>query len=172
MNNLAGNKECDKDIEQELKEAGIIRIRHDKPIDHPEVKASTTGTLVKDGEITFKFFRAWCYWVVSGSVPLDVARILYSTDIGKKDVRVAGHCGCPPPEEWAFPKDEVLYELGVYKKPSEEHPYGDSPTYGELAEMCNSGKIQEQRFVSSYHIDSQEGLNFFVAILKENVLVD
>lgn len=164
MKNLAGVKECDDEIRKELKEAGIRAISVEKS--KGEVPYSIEGQLSY-----FRFQRAWYYWVVEGDVPLDIANEMYSTEVGKKDVRVAGHCGCPPPEEWAFPREDVLFELGVYKMPSEEHPHGDSPTYGELAEMCNSGKIVAPRYVQSYHIDSQEGLKLFADTIKKHQLM-
>lgn len=170
MENLAGVLSCDKQIRKELRAAGITKFRRIRRKN--EVPSSVMGLLIKNSKVAFKLTRAWYYWVVEGSVPLEVALILYGTEVGKKDVRVAGHCGCPPPEQWAFPKSEVLYELGIYKKPNKEHPYGESPTYGELAEMCNSGKIRAPRFVDCYHIDSQEGLNFFVKTLKGQELLD
>lgn len=165
MKNLAGNKTCNKQIRKELEEAGVPIVSDRDCLKH-EVPASIAGAL---GE--FNFTRAWYYWVVSGDVPLRVAEDLYRGPIGKRDIRVVGHCGCPPPSEWAFPKKEVLYELGVYKHPSEEHPFGESPNYGDLAKMCNSGQIVAPRFVSSYHIDSQEGLNKFVKTIKAYGLV-
>ena len=143
MINLAGNKECDKIIKQELKQAGMVIFPHEEPLPY-EVPSSLTGILIKDNRVVFKCIRAWYYWVIKGDVPLEVAEILYSTPLGKKDVRVAGHCGCPPPKEWAFPKSK----------------------------RSDSGKIQAPRFVDTYHIDSQEGLNFFVKTLKENHLAD
>lgn len=172
--NLAGVKGCDVEIRKELKRAGITKLRRVpfKDRDKNEVPTSVTGLLTKDGKVVFKLTRLWYYWVVEGFVPLDVARVLYKNPIGREDVRVDGHCGRPSPEEWAFPKEEVLYGLGIYKKPDKKHPYGQSPTYGELAEMCNSGKIDAPRFVDTYHIDSQEGLDFFVQTIRAHGLID
>lgn len=164
MKNLVGVQECDVEIRKELTEAGIRIVATEKG--NTEVPYSVVGQLSN-----FTFRRAWYYWMVDGDVPLEVAEEMYATEVGKKDVRVAGHCGCQHPKEWAFPKDEVLFEQGVYKKPSEEHPHGDSPTYGELAEMCNNGKIDAPRFVQSYHIDSQEGLKLFADTIKKHKLM-
>jgi len=95
MENLAGNADCDVQIERELIRCGIEVIRGEKT--NREVSSSIIGKL---GE--FEFVRAWYYWTVRGNVPLEVARELYADPVGKTDVRVAGHCGCPPPEEWAM----------------------------------------------------------------------
>lgn len=170
MKNLAGDMDCDEVIRKELEEARIEIVQHPKQLQN-EVPATLTGQLAHKGGIKFTFVRAWYYWVVHGEVPLKVAQKMYADPMGKKDVRVAGHCGCPPPEEWAFPKTEVLVKLGIYKPPDDEHPYGQTPTYGELAKMCNSGEIKASRYVETYHIDSQEGLNLFVKTMKKHRLV-
>lgn len=172
MENLAGVTGCDPKIIRELLAAGIELIEHLATL-QSEVPTRYIGQLKLNGEVKFTFQRAWYYWVVNGDVPLEVARELYyEVPFGKEDIRVAGHCGCPPPEEWAFPKNEVLVELSVYKLPSKEYPHGDGPTYGELAKMCNSGQIQAPRFVGTYHIDTLYGLVKFVAILRKHNLVD
>lgn len=93
MRNLAGNADCDRYIERELTRARIEVVRGERM--DTEVPASITG---KFGDFTFK--RAWYYWMVDGNVPLTVAEELYDDPVGKEDVRVRGHSGCPPPEEW------------------------------------------------------------------------
>jgi len=160
MKNLAGNTGCDPILRQELQTAGIEIVEHDSPLPR-EVPASVTGQLTRKGEVGFTFTRAWYYWVVSGDVPLKVAKKMYQDPVGKKDIRVAGHCGCPPPEQWAFPKVDVLRKRNLL-----------SVTFGELAEMCNRGEIKAPRFVSTYHIDSQKGLNLFVRTMKKHKLAD
>jgi hypothetical protein len=95
MQNLAGKVDCDVFILEELYKAGVCIVEHPEPL-RREVPASLTGVMGK-----FTFARAWYYWVVEGPVPLSVAKILYDHPRGREDVRVAGHCGCPPPEKWA-----------------------------------------------------------------------
>jgi hypothetical protein len=92
--NLAGSTESDIWCAAELTAAGITIEVADKPYGEPRTRVK--GRL---GGITFE--RAWYYWIASGPVPLGVARRLYADPVGGKDVRVAGHCGCPPPDEWA-----------------------------------------------------------------------
>jgi hypothetical protein len=95
MQNLAGDKEANEVIRAELSAAGIT--------------VNDTGSLIPGEVLTtilgalgpFKFRRLWYYWSVTGDVPLSVAEAMYETPIGRRDVRVAGHCGCPPPSEWA-----------------------------------------------------------------------
>lgn len=103
MRNLAGARssvrfgegEVDTCIRQELTEAGIGI--HHVPLEHSqEVQFTLIGKL---GQFVFK--RGWYYWRVSGDVPIAVARKIYANPVGAKDVRAAGHCCCPTPEEVA-----------------------------------------------------------------------
>lgn len=97
MKNLAGNKDCDHCIRSELVQAGIELTQIDRT--RHEVPSSVGGRIVCDGN-EIMLYRAWYYWVASGPVPLELARKMYSGPVGVNDVRVAGHCGCPPPDEW------------------------------------------------------------------------
>lgn len=94
MINLAGRKDCDKYIHQELTEAGIEIV--EVPLGRSEVPYTLIGKLGK-----YTFSRARYYWLVNGPVPLFAAQEMYRHPVGRRDVRVEGHCGCPPPEEWA-----------------------------------------------------------------------
>lgn len=161
MKNLAGCKECDDVIEMELKKAKIPIVTVSKS--NSEVPYTLIGILVTNHHevIGFTFKRAWTYWIVKGKVPLKIAEELYDNPIGKVDIRVAGHCGCPPPKEWAFPEENVFLD---YLK---ENKIVDGITNGELAKLCNNGIIKGDRFVTTYHIDSQEGLNLFAETIKK-----
>jgi len=125
MINLAGNKECDGYIRVELTKAFIPIVEVERDPVHYEVPFTLMGKL---GD--FEFRRLWYYWSVKGPVTLAAAQEMYANPNGVRDVRVAGHCGCPAPEEWA----------------------------------CNG-------IVNSYHIDTQEGLNMFVQVLRKHGLV-
>ena len=166
MINLAGCLECDGYIAQELTEAGIPIVSED--CTESEVPAHFTGQLAK-----FHFKRAWYYWVVSGPVPLEVARALYQTALGKKDVRVVGHCGCPPPDKWVTwfdqegrrlvdAEEEKLFdrfvEIGIIPAEEKSQYHFTNPV-----EFSKLGK----GVIESYHIDSQAGLNLFVKTLRE-----
>lgn len=154
--NLAGAAYADVVIEKELKDAGIEIVKGDRT--QSEVPFTLTGKLG-----TFNFARAWTYWMVECMMPLEVAKEMYENEVGAKFVRVAGHCGCPPPEEWALPcADDLkkgLDELGM-----------ESATYGELAKILNSGKINAPRYVQSYHIDTMPGLKLFVEAVRKHGL--
>lgn len=168
MKNLAGVVNADDTIRLEL-EGANIPIKQVEP-DGSEVPYTLIGTL---GE--FVFYRAWYYMVALGLVPLAVAQELYENEIGKKDVRVVGHCGCPPPEEWAqwiTPDGRVVRpsseeaEFSALKReyPSiyadEDYIFSDDPT-----------SIGAEQFVTSYHIDSEDGLRLFADALRAHNLV-
>ena len=59
-----------------------------------EVKTSVIGVL---HGWTFK--RSWYYWTAEGpGIDVETAEALHAKH--GRDVRVAGHCGCPSPREW------------------------------------------------------------------------
>lgn len=158
MYNLAGNPIASNYIKEELKNAGINII---KGLTVPgEVRTNITGQF---GRFIFK--RAWRYWIVDGPVPLDIANEMYATEIGRRDIRVTGHAGCPPPEEWALPNlDDVLSNeierLGI-----------ESISSNKIRKLCINGEIKTPMFVNLYHIDSQEGLNLFSETIKKHNLI-
>jgi hypothetical protein len=179
VKNLAGDHDCDAQIVGELALAGI---QHER-IDHEpkgEVPAHYRGSLTLRGVGTLTFERAWCYWVVQGSIPLAISQRLYADPVGRTDVRVAGHAAAPPPEyPWVdfyrdgkqllpkFAEQEIL-ELEVrgealppaFRRIVEDARrttrYVDDPAVGD-------------GFVHLYHVDSQEGLNLLIEVLREAV---
>ena len=48
----------------------------------------------------FTASKAWAYWVVTGPVPLEVARELFADALGRKVVRVGGYAGNIDPQAW------------------------------------------------------------------------
>jgi hypothetical protein len=176
MQNLAGKPDADRFMTDELRKAIIpaVPATHDE-ISHTEVPFTICGQL---GE--FRFKRAWYYWVVKGKVPLNVAQELYADPLGHDDVRVAGHCGCPPPEEWVNPPldlaDKWRAEIGL--------PLGDAipdhfvknfdywkPLYDELDKRITEAPRDDNWFVDTYHIDSLAGLRLFADTLRKHGLV-
>lgn len=132
MENLAGRQDCDQFIEQELKRAMIKVVKLSKPLD-AEVPASIIGRLG-----SFKFERAWYYWTVKGRVPLCVAKELYKDPVGRTDIRVAGHCGCPRPRnpwvEWFGDDGKQLLPLSQkaeferHELPTEGYVFVEDPS--------------------------------------------
>lgn len=101
MRNLAGNQDCDRIIERELKRAKIEAVYGPYPR-RGEVPSRIMGKL---GKVWFE--RAWYYWIASGVIfPLDLAKKLYADPIGRDDIRVNGNAARPNPE------DEPTYGMG------------------------------------------------------------
>ncbi|MEY2664950.1 MAG: Ralstonia phage [Candidatus Parcubacteria bacterium] len=163
MKNLAGVAECDKEIRRELARSGIEVVDIEKG--NTEVPYSVIGTL---GTMTFR--RAWYYWVVNCRVPLDVAKMLYTDPVGKTDIRVAGHCGCPAPEEWV----EYIDERGMILWPNSKRPVDekiikliDFKKYRFVDDLA----VEGVPYITTYHIDSEIGLRTFVDIVRRHNLV-
>lgn len=158
MINLAGVKTCDKKIREELNLAEIKIVNIGK-MDR-EVPASIIGKCNN-----FIFSRAWSYWVVTGYMPLKYAKEIYK-NYKDLNIRVVGHCGNPQPEEWCEPKD-----LDEKCKPYFDKLFNKEITYEECNKYCNEIRKQGDQFITHYHIDSQEGLNRFVEMIKKNNVI-
>ena len=77
-------------------------------------------------------------------------------------IRVQGHAGAPPPEEWVnFDWDSVRYHLKELKI-SEA---GITPK--QIKDMIREGKLPCKLYVNTYHIDTQEGLNEFIRTIRK-----
>lgn len=124
MKNLTGNQNCDAFIARELSDARIA-IESVDLAKHSGVPYRLIGQL---GPITFR--RCWTYWVAEGPVPIGIARSLYADPVGRRDVRVDGHCACPAPVQ---PWTEI---------------------------------IDGTEFVTTYHIDSENGLRIFADAIR------
>ena len=164
MINLAKKDDCDQFILYELKKAGI-RPEFLKKTSNNEVPYNIIGKLS-----CFEFHRAWYYWIVRGPMPLEVAKLMYNTEIGKKDIRVDGHCGCPAPEDpWLKYFDEDGHHL-FNKKEIEDFPNDNRMVVALLKQkyiQWVSDRTIGKPYVTCYHIDSQEGLNLFVEFVKK-----
>jgi len=114
MKNLAGEEPEIVDVEctNELIEAGI-------PIRDPwpeclrskgEVRSNIVGYLgsgpdgTKECQGGWTLTRAWYYWVATWKAPARVSLTMEQAiklhETHGTVVRVAGHCGCPAPDEW------------------------------------------------------------------------
>lgn len=168
MKNLAGVKECDQTIIEELKTAGITQVKVEKP-KNTEVPYSVEGVIeTKFG--TLSLTRAWTYWVVSGLVPLALAEKLYANPEGKTAVRVSGHIGC------LDPKNQIVY---VDRKGKELYPKTELEEYDKnslLYQLVKKNKSirfvddpakDGKPFVKNYHIDTQAGLNLFNQVVSD-----
>jgi hypothetical protein len=174
MKNLACRNPDPKQVEEitetvnlELRKAGIPQVP--RAHDNGEVPALYSGRYE-----SFIFERAWYYWVVEGMVPLAVAEELYANPNGERDIRVNGHCGCPAPAEWAVDVSESgqtvasdeEFEMGLRMfrtLPGILHDW-------ETNHIPKSKAVNPRKFITSYHIDTQEGLNFFMDTIRKHGL--
>jgi hypothetical protein len=161
MKNLAGRKDCDRFIRKELNKVSVPIVARD--LTHREVPASIAGQLGP-----FSFERGWCYWVIRGPLPLHVARKLYRHP-ERDAIRAVGDACGGHPKQYAVrmlngqevaPTEEqadwlAFCERKSYAKP-DDYIFSDDPKLG-------------QRFVMSYHIDSQAGLRAFVRALRKHL---
>ena len=163
MINLAGREWADDTIKLELREAGIPICKffgqHKQ-----EVPWTYQGKL-----FGWEFTRLWYYWAADGRLPLPIARYLYEQD-SDKVIRVNGHCGAPAPEDpWLDNHDANGY--GLFH--TEAEPPQESIVHQIWRDIQLRGSYVDKpmavapySYVTSYHIDTQEGLNFFAATIK------
>lgn len=183
MKNLAGVQDADKSILEELYLAGIKAVKTETS--KSEVPFSYVG---KVGNWTFKIL--WYYWSASvedraDGVLLEDAMELNNrkhptdetTTLGKT-IRAGGHGGGISPDDYV---GEPIYNselsaeckaLGIETQTQKSMGFGDDETEypklnrGEMAKLCNEGKIKAKRYVDAYHIDDQIGLNEFAKFIK------
>ena len=173
MQNLAGNANCDVLIRRELERARI-EVQELSARLQAEVPASVIGKLGG-----YEFRRAWYYWVVTGPMPIGIAEELFVDPVGKTDIRVAGHCGCPPPKEpwvtWLLGgqivlplKEEVLFDNAIKGLDGPAFNFGEEKKKYIFSDDPVS--LGARAYVMSYHIDSEIGLRLFAdAIYKWNL---
>lgn len=135
-----------------------------------EVGAEVAGRL---GAFTFE--RAWYYWIVRGPMPLEVARRLYAEPVGREAVRVAGHCACPPPDEWAVWRDAAGGQLWPDPDGAHEarhralvarHPRLHDPADRDRFVVDPAAEPGASAFVDSYHVDTPEGLRLLADVIR------
>lgn len=175
MINLAGHRDADRIVEEELFVAGIEPVRVQP---YGEAHTIWAGRL---GPYTFR--RSWYYWVVEGPVPLEAARAIYKQrPYGRRDVRVGGDCGCPAPEDshlsyrtadgkrihWLRSESD-LYLYAKFKNGTLGESMANvlGPLFrGEEGPLVftveERDAITASITVDLYHIDSQAGLKVFV----------
>lgn len=169
MENLAGRKDCDGFIEDELVICDIEVVRHEPRLKN-EVPASLTGKLG-----LFTFTRGWYYWMVEGPLPLPIARELYEHPIGRQVVRVSGHCASPPPEEWVtwtLPDGRKVVPVGEEARFDDliKDGFSTSSAKSKYAFSDNPESIGAVACVMSYHIDTLRGLKLFADTLRKHGL--
>jgi hypothetical protein len=172
MKNLAGDPDCDRQIESELTRCGVQVVRN-QPRDG-EVQSSLRGKLGN-----FGFFRVWRYWIATGRVPLQIARELYDDPVGRTDIRVNGDCSRPPPEGrqilWLDRKDRKLLPMSewnsIVNRWGEDDPIVKEVRNDPKIRFVNNPAAKGKGFIDTYHIDTETGLRVFADTLKKHKLV-
>ena len=167
MKNLAGNKLAPAFSARELQIAGV----EIEPVETAgEVPANLRGRL---GAFTFE--RAWYYWRVNGPMPLETAQALFDgSEIVRKDVRAAGHCGCIRPGEPGASADWIdSAGRKVWRDPDGSQAaafqewvdkgldMGGTPIFS--ADPAADGHTAT---IGNYHVDSQDGLNILCDAIR------
>ena len=181
MKNLAGDSDCNNTIVKELTKSNAELVPN--IYSTGEVPYSIIG---KVGE--WKLTRAWCYWVASTEgkgLPIHIASEMHEkkypnhmfddceTLVYGEVIRSRGHAGAPHPKEYG---SELLTEDGIsvvldvdgkieqsYMKLSEQMIINIKKSMIFVKEILPEHK----EYVNSYHIDSQEGLNEFIRVVKK-----
>lgn len=181
MINLAGRADADIEIRCELDRARITIMERD--LRHQEVSAGLGGhfcafAAAGGGEWTFR--RAWYYWVACATeghgLPIELARLLYADPVGKTDVRVGGHCACPPPDEYGATYLDAEGRLLV--RESERATFDRFIQNGILKPDVLNGRAFtadpktdfHHATIDSYHIDSEVGLRLFADVLRTGMV--
>jgi len=169
MENLA-RATADEKVEcSVLRELERCRIPAIKEKGQGEVPYRHIGKL---GDFTFR--RAWGYWVVKGPVPIEVAKELYDDVVGRTDIRVDGHCGCPAPElPWVTYYDKQGRKLYKLKKPDEQKreealldKWSNEDWRTKYTFVEDPAAVAVQAVVEMYHIDTEQGLRIFVNFIN------
>ena len=157
--NLAGRTYADTVIRSELNRASIPIVECDSDGEVP----STIGGRLDD----FTFVRGWSYWRVKGLMPYVMARYIHRRR--GSEVRTSGFAGGIHPGEhgarWLtddgveiWPADQEAEHLAFV----ERHPaWSHDP-----AVFTDSPWLSGRRFVTSYHVDTIEGLRFLAKMIR------
>lgn len=187
MINLAGVKEADEFIQEELYLAGI------KLVHGEQSKGEVPYTII--GKLGgWNFERAWTYWMASAQegkgIPLELATELHERKypiVGEnqpetlgKVIRVDGDCTSPHPKEHATQFSDLGFKIiidpdGSKERESEkyfkQHPeYLKNPEYKFLTNnvfVPNLDGVVTSSFINSYHIDNQIGLNALAKVIEQ-----
>ena len=177
MINLASDEEADKTILEELYLAEIPKFNSHSDGEVPYNYVGKIGN--------WEFRRAWTYWIVGVNKTEDGMKVkdalrLYNmkhptddSEIMGKFIRAGGDAGCSSPDGYTSQPvygtelDEKLKALGYKEEIFKPSGVKYIPiTFGELASLCNEGKLDVERYVDVYHIDTQIGLTVFADFLR------
>jgi hypothetical protein len=114
------------------------------------------------------------YWIVTGYMPMPQAWELWLDPLGRRSVRVEGHCNCPPPvSPWIkwFTTD-TKKPVASLKDREEFLPMVEKGlvTQAEMdkyhfADM-HQGGTDAKAYVTLYHVDDLAGLRLITDVIK------
>ncbi len=100
----------------------------------------------------WSFRRAWYYWIAQGpAIPFAEAMELHKTH--GQTVRVAGHCGCPSPLEWAR---GVQVPIGLYHVDNQDGLNALADTIRKIYACVPNLQQQEPFVVTPNHQESNK----------------
>jgi hypothetical protein len=96
---------------------------------------------------------------------------LQSEILGKR-IRCDGDCRGVSPDTCAMPVMDVELENQLLSLGYKKERIGDMGSFfklsnADITSLCNDGKLEVERYINLYHIDTQVGLNEFVKFIKE-----
>ena len=156
MKNLAGDQNCDLLIRQELEKAGLIVLSRGDP---------------GRSEVPFTLYGA------AGGKSLDEETVGYMERHGIDDEYADRFFSFIFTRAWyywvvnGFVPLDVAME--IYENPNGRYDVRAAGHCGAVSpvDVKDQRRICGMNVVSNYHIDTQEGLNFFVAILRKHQLI-
>ena len=171
MINLAGHRDADYYIREELTNCGIEIV--EMPKSKGEVGYTLTGKL---GQFTFR--RAWYYWCVEGPHAVHLAKVLNEHPAARKDVRAVGDCSCPKIEgDYVITRinpetGQMVMEAEKFAKEmaQAERMFSDMPDTMARFKAKWMGDAHPELFpgfVMSYHVDSELGLYLLAESIKQ-----
>ena len=177
MINLAGNKDADKHIKEELYLAGVEQV--------PAIAMGEVPYTIEGRVGHWKLKRAWYYWVATVELRSDGLKLKDALELHNKpnpinpnknlgqSIRSGGDAGCPSPNGYTAQPiyDEALEEklmaLGYEQVYSDILKRKYVPiSMGDMGLLCTEGKLDVERYVDCYHIDDQIGLLEFAKTIK------
>lgn len=133
------------------------------------------------GKWTFE--RRSTYWSATvvgekDGLPLDIALVLHNKKLPPIEkyrlgsvVRCGGHAGAPSPDEFGA---EIIFDEKLREQIQSFK--NENLSFTDILEYEKEGKINIERYVKCYHIDTQIGLNEFSKFIKKyinkNVFID
>ncbi len=173
MKNLAGDPNAETHIESELSLCGVPIVLLPKH-KRGEVPSPIWGKLGN-----FTFYRAWTYYIVSGMVPFDIAMEIFQTVIGSRYVRAGGDCGPVSPDSYVsgwFAEDgrqviDIAQKAGFDDFISKGYLVREEVDKKYLFAVPADFPQLGNRYVTCYHVDTQEGLNLLLDVLRKHKLV-